>query len=390
MRPALVSATGILGVLTIVEIAAVVVRRIATETTPGERYVRILGHGQDDGGVFLDFDAESFASHPGPLSLSAPTTSNAAGQTLDLEVGQPTDSTVRRYVKAGDVEPLVSAGEGRCSGHLGKTPASFALEYSSVTIGNFPAWIVPGRESGRSDVWAIHIHGLGSSRSQVLRGLPLFNNSGLTSLVPSYETSLDNEGAARTSNLGTTEWKSIAAAQEYAMSQGARQIIYVGWSLGASLALRAAAASPGPVAGAVLVSPALDWKNVILHGMTHRGLPGWLAKAVLRRFNHIHLGNRPAIRWKEMPGHPESQMPAIPLLILHGMADRTVPIEHSRQLAAHHRGETDLVEFEFASHTLEWNADRSLWERSVGGWLASRRGNDHDNAATMGGNRSAE
>lgn len=381
-----VSAAAILGMLAIVEAAAAFARRIVTDASPGARYVRILDHGQDDLGAFLDFEAESFASHPGPLSFAAPST----GRTLELEAGQQIGSVVRRYVKSGNVQHVVSAGEGQFSGHLGTTPASFGLEYASVTIGSFSAWVIPSRRRGSSDVWAIHVHGLGSSRSQILRGLPLFNSEGITSLVPSYETSLDNEGASRRSNLGVTEWIQIAKAQEYAVAEGARKIIYVGWSLGASLALRAAAASPTSVIGAVLVSPALDWQNVILCGMTNRGLPRWLAKIVLRRFNHIHLATQPTIRWEEMPGHLQYGLPSIPMLVLHGKADRTVPIDLSQGLAAQHPERISLVEFESANHTLEWNANRHLWEESVGDWLLSIRGNDQDDYVTIGGGQHAE
>lgn len=386
VRGAASCAAGLLGLLAAVELAAAYVRRTATDASATERYIRILSSGHDEGGEFLDFAADSFASHPGQLSISAP----HEDELVRLKAGEVLAGSlaIRRYVASGNFVNIVAAGKGRISGHMGATPLSFGFDCSSVDIEGYPAWLIAGEgQNAASNVWAIHVHGLGSSRSQVLRGIGPFRQLGITSLVPSYATSLDNgRNARRRSHLGTTEWTTVAAAQRYAVKAGAQQIIYVGWSLGSSLALRAAEAFPEPVAGAVLVSPALDWLDIIRTGVTAKGVPDWVAKVIMSRFNHIFLRHSPPINWGDMPGTPVTGRPAIPLLIIHGAADRTVPIWHSRDLASAFGESVALVEFQDAHHTLEWNTNPELWERSVRNWWGALRENRHPRScATIGG-----
>jgi fermentation-respiration switch protein FrsA (DUF1100 family) len=59
----------------------------------------------------------------------------------------------------------------------------------------------------------------------------------------------------------------------------------------------------------------------------------------------------------------------VPILILHGIDDDTVPIALSRELADTRPDLVELVEFRDADHVRSWNVDRDRYEWAVEGFL---------------------
>jgi len=137
----------------------------------------------------------------------------------------------------------------------------------------------------------------------------------------------------------------------------------VGASLGALLALRAAAAAPGRVLAAVLVNP------VPPGGLPDRrcreGWPDvvpWSRELPLARTRaSLPEADRDTVRWVHGQWRDESGQvmralcagyrdapPPVPLLVLCSGADRTVPLAHCRATAAWARCET--LELAEASH----------------------------------------
>ncbi|WMY80059.1 hypothetical protein [Citricoccus sp. I39-566] len=341
-----------------------VLRSRVTDARQADRFIEVTEVGADAAGEWVTFPEGSFAAHPGELDLVT------AGGRQRLVLGPPEVhmKTIRRRVVAGDTAPLRTEGRGRLGGHLGETPAAFGLPYLEVEEGPQRLWKVGGRPGGRENVWVIHVHGLGSRRSQTLRGVKTVAGLGFTSLVPTYRTSLDALATSRHSHLGLTEWRDVARAQEHALAAGARDIVYVGWSLGASIVLQTLHRAPRPeVRGAVLVSPALDWKSITRAALAGLGVPRWLARWALAGFNLIRWGE-PYVRWNELPGVSAGTDPQLPFLVFHGTADRSVPVELSRQLVERNLGHARLVEFDRAHHTLEWNSDPALWDREIESW----------------------
>ena len=70
--------------------------------------------------------------------------------------------------------------------HLYATPQEAGLDARDIVIttpgGRCPAWRIDGDPS----TWAIHIHGLGSTRAGTLRGVLAATELGYTSLVVTY------------------------------------------------------------------------------------------------------------------------------------------------------------------------------------------------------------
>ncbi len=346
------------------------IRQRVTDTRRAKALVPVAAFERTPAGEYLTFSDKSIAAHHGRLSIRAKT----GGELLRL--GPPIAAEahlVRRMVEKGDSSRLRRDRAGRVSGQLGETPTDFGLPFTSVSINNRAAWLIPSPGPARSNVWVIHVHGLGGSRSQVLRGLPVFSSLGFTSLVPTYRTSLDAESEpARFSHLGMTEWQDIVSAHRYARDAGAERIIYVGWSLGASIVLRVLESGPvSHATGVLLISPALDWRQIILSGLSATGIPRVAAQWILSGFNLFRLPGEPRIRWKRMPGlSSDQERSEVPLMVFHGSADRSVPVQLSRDFVSNRA--IPYLEFQGAHHTLEWNSAPEVWEAAVRDWCRCR------------------
>lgn len=352
-----------------------------TDAGRSKRLVPIQGSGRAAEREYLEFPSGGFAAHPGRLSMRAA----SGGDLVVLGPAAVVGNRLRRVVERGSASALIRDGSGQLSGHLGENPADFGYSHEDATIAGLPAWIIPpGPTAAGSGVWVIHVHGLGSSRSQCLRGVEAFAGFGCTSLLPSYRTSLDVSPEPGRSHLGVSEWKDIEAARRYALARGARTILFVGWSLGASIVLRTIAHAPdNSTAGVVLVSPALDWPAIISAQLQGIGCPRGLAKFLPHTINLLRPRGEPVIRWKEMPGTYMQKHSTIPTMILHGTEDKSVPVELSRMYVSRQSQPVRFVEFEGAHHTLEWNAAPQLWNQSVQAWCrslglkAGKDSNDH-------------
>jgi uncharacterized protein len=341
-----------------------VLRSRVTDARQSNRFVPVVRVGAEDMGEYVVFPAGSFAAHPGSLGLTTP-----SGNRLVLGPPETHSEAVHRPVLAGDTASLRRERRGRLSGHLGETSSDHGLPYQDVDLEGQPMWQVAGRNPGQASVWTIHVHGLGSRRSQTLRSVKTFADLGIPSLVPTYRTSLDSQAAPPRSHLGLTEWQQVARAQEYAVAAGAERIVFVGWSLGASIVLQTIQRVPCPAArSALLVSPALDWRAITLAGLAAARVPRWLASWAVSGFNLARPGGDPHVPWDKLPGTSATTDPEVPILLFHGTDDHSVPIRLARDLAERQPHRVRLVEFPAAHHTLEWNSDPVQWDREIRSW----------------------
>lgn len=259
------------------------------------------------------------------------------------------------------------------------TPESAGLEAENIDLGSdvgvMPAWLISGRSRRQ---WAIHVHGMGSTRAGTLRGVQVATSLGLTSLVVSYRNS--PEGARHRSGratLGLDEADDVQAALEYAVAHGAERLVLFGWSMGASIALQLAHEHRWHprIAGIVADSPVIDWRTTIAANLDTLGVPSrcarlshpWLSRATASRAVGL---NRPidldALDWTRA-GRIRT-----PMLILQGVDDRSTPWQAASHVAD---GSTrvDLELFE-ADHTTSWNSDPQRWRNVVSTWTSDLLG----------------
>lgn len=336
--------------------------------------VRGVEHDEDGGLVVLDRTDQTVADgiynlwfeHGGWVQLSA--------EVVDRG---PTRVARRITGTAPGLTPKVG-DRASWSGIHYATPADAGLHARDITIttpaGPCPAWRIEGDPS----TWAIHIHGLGSTRAGTLRGALAVNALGYTSLVVSYRNTTEGPrvGTGRTT-LGHTETTDVDEAIGYAVRRGAQQIVLFGWSMGAAIALQLTdrPRHQGLIAALVLDSPVLNWTEVIMSNCARSGLPAaaghlaipWLTLGPLART----VGLPGGIPLRSFDWTARAADLATPTLILHGTRDDSVPIRLSQALRDTRPGLIELDTFD-ADHTLCWNSDPGRWQRTVTSWLKAR------------------
>ena len=294
--------------------------------------------------------------------------------------------TVARLVERVDSGDLHAATAGIWSGYAYSKPEQLGIPFETLKIpvdgGRAPAWkFSPTAGVPTSATWAIHVHGMGGKRAGALRGVPVASRSGLTSLVVSFR----NDGEAPPSNdsrytLGQHEWRDLEAAIQFAVDHGAKQLVLFGWSLGGSMALRAAelSAHAQRIRGLVLVAPVLDWATTLTSNGSASGLPAAVTKVGLKmlggRAGRWVTGlERPidlaSLDWVTRAEHLRTQT-----LILHGIEDKSTPVAISERFAELRPDLVELVRFDVPGHSLEWNGDTEKWESSVKEFLESLAG----------------
>ena len=230
-------------------------------------------------------------------------------------------------------------------------------------LGQFPAWLTEGND----DTWAIFTHGRTADRTEALRALAPFAEVGVPSLVITYRNDKDLPvSASGFYDYGRSEWEDLEAAVRYALDNGAKEVIVVGYSMGggitASFLLNSALAEN--VAGAVLDAPMLDFSDTIDYGAERRSLPGiltWAGKTV--------AAMRFGIDWGAVDYLSRADEFDVPVLLFHGDLDRTVHIRTSARFAELRPDIVTYVPVEGAGHVNAWNADPEAYESTIASFL---------------------
>jgi uncharacterized protein len=248
----------------------------------------------------------------------------------------------------------------------------------AAEIGMLAAWQVP-TVHGATDRWAILVHGRGAQREECLRALPVLHDLGFTTLIPSYRNDI---GAPASSDgrysLGLSEWRDLEAALLYAVEGGAREVVLLGYSMGAAIILQTLDRSwlSDRVTAVVLDAPVIDWSDVLRHHGSLNRIPGpigRLSRSLIgrrwaRRLVGVHEPLDVALtNWEHRAGELTHRT-----LLIHSLDDEFVPSGPSVSLAAKR---PDLVRFESwreARHTQEWNVDPERWDAVVRDFLTDR------------------
>ncbi|HWM34989.1 MAG TPA: alpha/beta fold hydrolase [Pseudolysinimonas sp.] len=364
-------------------LSVIVARTVIIPPSRRTEDVTILAYEPDAGMILLSANADSRL--PGEYSFWF---SCDSGHARLGEIIAQDDRTVRRRVLGVDFGDLAAARRGRLSGWFVLSPRDLPFPYRDVSVetplGPAPAWLVPAADGATADGapnrWVINVHGRAVRRSETLRAVAPFRAAGYTSLIVSYR----NDGDAPRSDdhryaLGDREWQDIEAAMQFALDNGADELVLMGWSMGGATVLQALTRSPlgARVRGVVLESPVVDWIATLDFQVALRRLPSLVRWGVLmlysRRWGGFFTGLAEPLDLDRMDFVRRARELDVPILILHSDDDGFVPSTASRALAVARPDIVTYEAFEVARHTKLWNYDRDKWEGAISRWVEGLR-----------------
>lgn len=234
----------------------------------------------------------------------------------------------------------------------------------SAPLGETPAWLIEG---GR-DTWLVYVHGKGAHPAEGLRLLPPAVELGIPVLAIQYRNdagapSIDGDRY----HYGATEWADLEAAVQYALDEGARDVIVAAHSMGGGIALSFVERSPlaEHVAALILDAPMLELRRTIDLGIRESALPDVLASPMRKL-----TGWRAGIDFNAIDYLSRAGDLRVPVLLFHGDEDDIVPVALSREFAAARPDLVTYVEVAGLGHTQAWNGDPVAYERAVSEFLA--------------------
>lgn len=293
-----------------------------------------------------------------------------------------TPTTVTRDLAALEYGDIMRASRARLAGWWFAHPRDLELPYENVEIetelGVAPAWLFPAvSDDGR---WVVQVHGRASRRQETLRAVPVFRGEGWNSLLVSYRNDGDAPYTADGRySLGDSEWTDVEAAMRFALDNGAKHIVLMGWSMGGATVLQAVSRSPlaEHVRGVSLDSPVIDWISTLDAIAKQMGLP-WIARqltflAMGAPWGRIVTGKREPIDLARLDFVTRASELDVRILLQHSDDDGYVPRDGSLALA---KARPDIVTYErwrVARHTKLWNYDSERWDGTIRQWLRGLR-----------------
>ncbi|MEV8597899.1 alpha/beta hydrolase [Streptomyces sp. NPDC052012] len=322
---------------------------------------RLTVHGTAAGQISLTRDLA--ALRPGRYGLAGDGSHAVVGPVL-AGASPSADTVVRRLerVTHGTLEPGDRAWLVP-NLYVGDPGSALGLEYTDLALpgelGPLPAWFVPGARG----TWVIAVHGLAATREHAMNIMEFLHGHRFPVLALAYR---GDQGAPRPPDglhhFGETEWRDLDAAIHHAVDSGARQVVLLGWSTGATMALRAAARSAlrERIAGLVLDSPVLSWEATLRALAAARRTPGPLLPLAVRAAQ-----GRTGLYGERDPDAVRLDRIAVPTHVFHGPGDQVAPWELSRRLADAHPNTVTLHPVMDAPHAAMWNADPEAYEEAL-------------------------
>ncbi|WP_210602385.1 alpha/beta hydrolase family protein [Brevibacterium oceani] len=301
----------------------------------------------------------------------------------DIVEYDPRSRTVSREIISVTKGDIRRAWRGRWTGVVYPDPLAAGVNFEDIEIvsdaGSLPAWLLPTDHPEPQETWAILIHGRASTRAEGLRAAGVLNTLGVPAIAMSYRN--DAEVRVETTSrygLGDTEWIDVDAAIDYAVSQGAKNVVLFGWSMGGAIALQAASRGRNRryVTSLVLDGPVVDWVNV-LDGQARRNLlPTPVAKLTLEMITQPWArpitGLETPLDLDRMDWVTRAAELDVPVLLIHSDDDEFVPSGPSHALASVRRDLVTMPAYSKAHHTKEWNIDPVRWEDDVANFLEAK------------------
>ncbi len=293
------------------------------------------------------------------------------------EIVERSDTRIERAFTliSGEAPAVGDAANVSGFAYPGDPQLALGVEFADVEIttplGAMDAWLVPGE----GDRWVVMVHGKTTAeRRETLRSMGTFVDLGYPVLSITYRNDpgqpADPSGYYR---FGVTEWVELSSAIQFALDQGASDVVLAGFSTGGAIIVSFMELSElAPrVAGVVFDAPNLDLSSAVDRGAADRSLvfgipvPGTLVGAA-----KFIAEARFDFDFDDLNYLDRAAGIDAPILVFHGTEDATVPIEVSRKLFIR-RPATELVEVVGAGHVASWNDDPQRYATELTEFLAA-------------------
>ncbi|MEU6857309.1 alpha/beta fold hydrolase [Glycomyces sp. NPDC046736] len=295
----------------------------------------------------------------------------ADGQALIGDVIDTDDDTVTRSLERVLFGDLTEGTKVRVDTYAYRDDPQTALglEFTTVDIetelGPAPAWYLPGERS----TWVIAVHGRNADPAETLRGVEVYQSLGYPVLAVTHRNDVGAPDAPDgIHSLGQYESDDIIDAVDYALANGAEDVVLHGWSMGGAIVSTAARklADTGEVRGVALDSPVMDWNSTLDMQAADRNVIApitWTAKRIVEFRADLELADLDQRDFVD-----EFDMP---MLLFVDTADKTV--DHTATLDF-----ADLLEpgqgtlvTTASGHTASWNEDPAAYRTALENWLAT-------------------
>ncbi len=239
-----------------------------------------------------------------------------------------------------------------------------------TTLGPMDAWYLPADGT----TWVIHVHGLGATPAEAEPLFQPLQDAGYPQLAITYR---NDEGQPEDPSgyyqYGATEYEDVSGAVEYAFNSGAEMIFFNSYSTGAAHTLGFMfREARDRVIGAHFDAPNIDFSQTVNYKASQRDLPvipisvpSSLAE-VAKFFTSLRIG----VSWRSID-YIETAKDSLrkPILVHHGTADLTVPIEESYDFAEINPSLIRLIPVDGAGHMESYDSDPGAYVDSVMAFL---------------------
>lgn len=214
-------------------------------------------------------------------------------------------------------------------------PADLELEGEEVTFNladgsTSPGWIIKGQLPGGPV--AVIVHGHRDSRYGSLYRAQMLQRYVSASVV--FDLPGHGDAAATSCKMGGREPADVIAALDGLPPEliGGKLLVLLGYSMGGVIAVQTAARHPEKFDGVIACAPYRLWDEGLRGQMRRRRLPQWPMVGLVGITLQLaggKLGQRPGFDLAADAAKFDR-----PLLVLHGDADDTCPLDAGRRVAA--------------------------------------------------------
>lgn len=257
-------------------------------------------------------------------------------------------------------------------------PSERDLAFETINLkgeeGDIHAWWLEPENPDTSGTAILMAHGRRRGQlCETLRVLPALANAGYAVLACSYRNhDKSSDSSDGFYHYGLTEWHDVEQGLKFLQDKGYKKIVLYGFSMGGAVMLELYEAlvrrkDSEHIKGIILDSPLLDPRRVFYHTAEKMGILG--AKQ-LTNFGMWLASKRTGIDWLELNQPVDAPYLELPILLLHGVQDSTIPIALADEFA---KAAPNIVykRLENTEHVEPWNQDPKAYETWVLEFLES-------------------